>query len=176
MNNVFLTSDTHFGHTNVIRYCNRPFKTIEEMNEALIARWNSRVSVCSTVYHLGDFAMGPRQDLQPFRKALNGKIILIKGNHDRSKLAMLEAGFDEVRNELYVEEKGIKAYLRHHPSERMDAPWKTKADVHFCGHVHNEWQFKERIVNVGVDYWQFMPRTISEILSSYPFEDAPWMI
>jgi calcineurin-like phosphoesterase family protein len=82
---VFFTSDTHFNHANVIKYCVRPFASIEEMNRVMIERWNAVVGPEDTVYHLGDFAMGKPSEWPAFLRQLNGaKKILIRGNHDRS--------------------------------------------------------------------------------------------
>jgi calcineurin-like phosphoesterase family protein len=85
------TSDTHFGHANIIRYSNRPFDSVPEMNEALIANWNARVAWDDTIYHLGDVAMGPwtgdeKEGLDSWDSILtrlNGYKILVIGNHDR---------------------------------------------------------------------------------------------
>lgn len=78
---VFLTSDTHAGHVNVINFCKRPFATVAEMNQAMIDRWNSVVCPDDDVYHLGDFAFGPAV-VREFAAALNGRIHLCLGNHD----------------------------------------------------------------------------------------------
>ena len=80
---LFITADHHFGHFNIIKYCNRPFKTAEEMDEHLIKCWNERVSRNDTVYHLGDFTFNNiYSDIETLRGQLNGTIILIEGNHD----------------------------------------------------------------------------------------------
>lgn len=81
---VFFTSDTHFGHANVIKYCNRPFKSSEEMDEALIENWNSVVSPGDTVYHLGDFGFGRADFLSRILWRLNGNKSLVLGNHDKT--------------------------------------------------------------------------------------------
>src|SRR5260370_31484271 len=92
----FFTSDTHLDHGNVITYCKRPFVSVDEMNEQMIYRWNYRVKSGDTVYHLGDFHMGKRERVAPLRERLNGRIILVRGNHDRSPKVMRECGFDDV--------------------------------------------------------------------------------
>ena len=97
MEKIFFTSDTHFGHANIIKYCARPFASVQEMNRELIARWNAVVGPRDTVYHLGDFAFGKASEAPTFLRKLNGaKKILIRGNHDRNARQMLEVGFDEV--------------------------------------------------------------------------------
>jgi calcineurin-like phosphoesterase family protein len=80
MRNAYFTADTHFNHANIIYFCQRPFASASEMNEALIAKWNARVGEGDLVYHLGDFARG---DWDPILARLNGDIVLIRGGHDR---------------------------------------------------------------------------------------------
>lgn len=75
----FIIADTHFGHKNIIKYCNRPFKTIEEMDETLIKNWNEVVSKEDTVLHLGDVFLCGKEKAKQIMSRLNGKKILIKG-------------------------------------------------------------------------------------------------
>jgi calcineurin-like phosphoesterase family protein len=79
----FFTSDTHFGHANIIKYCDRPFKDVPHMNETLINNWNSVVGEDDTVFHLGDVALGPWEDWDKSLSRLNGHKVLVIGNHDR---------------------------------------------------------------------------------------------
>lgn len=171
----FFTSDTHWGHQNILAYCKRPFANLEEMNEALCDRWNSRVNHGDTVYHLGDFSMGGRQNLA-YRKRLNGKIILVRGNHDYKPEVMLAAGFDEVHSSLTLERDGKKLYLSHipkhlpdptnrwyHPSLLRDPP--TDYDYFLCGHVHEQWKRIGNTINVGVDASNYYPLTLQELLN-----------
>ena len=82
MNTLFI-SDTHFGHTNIIPYCDRPFVSVEQMNRYMIQQWNSVVKKNDTVYHLGDFSLciSP-EEVKDIVSQLNGNIRLVKGNHD----------------------------------------------------------------------------------------------
>lgn len=157
MSNVFFTSDTHFNHKNIIAFCDRPFFSLEEMNEALIANFNRVVGKKDTVYHLGDFAMGQWHLAQPIFDRLNGaKKILIKGNHDQSKKKMLELGFDEVHDSL--EWNGW--LLRHHPM-------RTHKQM-LTGHIHQHWKRIDNVINAGVDVWDFTPRSIEELTQAEP--------
>lgn len=79
----YYISDLHFDHTNVIKFDNRPFNSVEEMNSALIHNWNSVVKKSDIVYVLGDFCFGNTERTNELFNQLNGKIILIRGNHDR---------------------------------------------------------------------------------------------
>jgi calcineurin-like phosphoesterase family protein len=80
---TFFTSDTHFGHARIIELSNRPFKSVQEMNEIIVHNWNALVRPDDTVYHLGDVALGPIEDSLKYISRLNGNITLIVGNHDR---------------------------------------------------------------------------------------------
>ena len=87
MNEIYFTSDTHFDHSNIIKYCSRPFKDVNHMNQLLITRWNETVPENGHVYHLGDFAFhNSVEQLEALRSRLNGKITLILGNHDNFKV------------------------------------------------------------------------------------------
>ena len=171
------TSDDHWNHTNVIKYCGRPFlkedgtPDVELMNETMIERWNSVVDRDDVVYHLGDVAMGPRHLLPPIVERLNGYKVLVKGNHDRSKTAMLEAGFDEVYENICTRIGSIGIYMHHQP-EPADV-WRNDADIMLCGHVHEKWRRKGPMINVGVDQWDFTPRTLEELLAAPEQGDWP---
>lgn len=79
--NTYFTADTHFGHGNIIKYCNRPFANAYEMDDALVKNWNAVVGPEDTVYHLGDFSFGPPESYLP---RLNGHIHFVFGNHDKA--------------------------------------------------------------------------------------------
>jgi len=100
----FFTADTHFNHKNIIEYCKRPFKDIDEMNNELIKRWNETVSEEDTVFHLGDFSF---RGYWTFRNKLNGKIILLRGNHDNNEQSVIK--------EININLGGIDWYLTHIP-------------------------------------------------------------
>jgi len=173
---VFFTSDTHFGHTNIIQYCARPFSDVDHMNEMLIKAWNDRVQPGDIVYHLGDFSMGKKENVN-IRKRLNGKVILVKGNHDRKDEVMKEAGFvDGIHRNLSVQLDGLWLYLAHipihlpDPTERWYPPeliQKPPADYDYflCGHVHTQWKRQGKTINVGVDVSGYKPLTLSELLT-----------
>jgi len=97
---IFFTSDTHFYHKNVIRYSNRPFSSVEEMNEALIEKWNSTVSVKDEVYHLGDVSFSSLGNTLSILDRLNGRKKLILGNHDRtlSKKSDFKSRFEWIKD------------------------------------------------------------------------------
>lgn len=197
MPSTFFTSDTHFGHGNVIRYTDRPWairykgsqeylKPSEilgcsvrdvpverlrsdilvnayEMDRVMIKNWNSVVGPRDFIYHLGDFSFQRKPEAAAILKKLNGKKILVLGNHDRSADTMLQMGFDEVYEDLNIELDGTRLYLHHEPEPKVK--WGGAA-FHLCGHVHEKWRRKGPMINVGVDQWDFTPRTLNEILSA----------
>lgn len=156
MNKVFFTSDTHFNHWNIVGYCNRPFQSVEEMNREMIHRWNSVVGSLDTVYHLGDFGLGHPKSWPDIIRRLHGHKVLIRGNHDYGPSQMKEMGFDGVHEKLTL--NGWT--LQHYPAFGV-------GDEHvLCGHVHNRWLRFWNMINVGVDVWGFIPRTLEEIMKA----------
>ena len=163
----FYTSDHHFNHKNIIKYCNRIFLSVEEMNYFMIQRWNEVVSKDDTVYHLGDFSFSSTvEDIALFVKKLNGKIILIRGNHDRkSRASFLRAGFSEMyKKTAMIKDGRTNVILSHKP---LDV-WEGKGDgfIHLHGHCHgNEIPFIRDRYDVGVDCWNYYPMSLEKIIS-----------
>jgi len=141
MNKVFLIADTHFGHRNIITYCGRPFTDTDHMNEVIIRNWNSVVDADDKVYHLGDVAMG-RPGLRVAAR-LNGRKILIKGNHDNCDLKEYTAIFDDVRAS---HELG-RVILTHFPLHECQ---KARYTNNIHGHLHEK---KVLMPNGQVDPW-----------------------
>lgn len=94
----WIYSDPHYYHNNVIKYCSRPFKDVEEMHEIMIKKHNEYISKHDKVFILGDISFGGKEDTAKIISQLQGSLVLIMGNHDRSKSRtwFLECGFDEV--------------------------------------------------------------------------------
>ena len=93
---TYFTSDLHLGHANVLNFCDRPWDNLDDMHEGLIKRYNSCVRKNDVCYFLGDVGMGNAEQLKSIISRLNGKKILILGNHDRGVVAMYNMGFDAV--------------------------------------------------------------------------------
>lgn len=160
------TSDSHFWHKAIVDYCPRPWRNVERMNEYLIEMWNSRVSKDDTVYHLGDFSFGSIEMACQILARLNGRKVLVLGNHDRTVTAMKRCGFDEVHKHLTLTLDGYSLALRHDPDGFT--PEDLSADFAICGHVHEKWRFKApNIVNVGVDQWDFAPVSLYTIIEAW---------
>lgn len=149
------TADTHFGHSNIIKYCARPFADAGAMTASLVERWNAVVAKEDTVYHLGDFSFYDPARSAEVLSSLNGKKILILGNHDRSAPKMLAMGFSEVHRSLELDGWLLvhRPPVGLYPMERV-----------LCGHVHGAWRRRGNMYNVGVDVHDFYPVTIDEIL------------
>ena len=113
---VWFTSDTHFWHENIIRFCNRPFSSIQEMNEELIRRWNETVPEEGVVFHLGDFAFGGAKEWNEVMFRLNGKIYLILGNHDMKQMKQgFMQRFEHVTQQMTIRVGGQSIILNHNP-------------------------------------------------------------
>jgi len=155
---IYFTSDTHFYHSNIISYCNRPFGTVEEMNKVMIDNWNAIVHADDLVYHLGDLCFGNAEKHHDILQQLAGNIIFILGNHDRRRRILEE--YHPVYKSLTIKENGLNIFLRHKPLPINEA---KEYDLHLCGHVHHSWIRHNNIINVGVDLWEFQPRTLVEL-------------
>ncbi len=131
--NVYFISDTHFGHSKMMKYCGRPFASVEEMDEGLISKWNARVPPTGTVYHLGDFAFRNHED---YLRRLNGRIHLILGNHDHRKtIKRIRHLFASVDKYQKVKIEGQKIMLFHYSIRGCwdSAHWGS---WHLYGHSH----------------------------------------
>lgn len=138
---VFFTSDTHWGHTNILEFCNRPYKNVEEMNHCLIDNWNKKVPADGLVFHLGDFAWGGYPFWKNIRDQLNGKIILIKGNHDEKNLTTTGAQelFEHVAYQMKIRIEGRAIYLNHNPFLCYGGTYRDPKGLVYqaFGHVHS---------------------------------------
>ena len=146
--NVWITSDTHFHHRNIIKYesLHRPFATIDEHDEELIRRWNSVVYPKDVVFHLGDFAFAGKTRIKEYVSRLNGRIHLLLGNHDRDVSNLVEEatslGFDGATDGFIILDG--KFILSHEPIVTNLIP---DGYVNLYGHVHGHLQFADRECN-----------------------------
>lgn len=163
MQNIFFTSDTHYFHTNIIKFSDRPFSSTAEMNETMVNRWNSLVTKKDIVYHLGDFSMGNSKMTNEILYALNGTIRLVRGNHDKAIKGQMLKRFDWVKD--YYEAKGPdgrKIVLCHYAFQ----VWNKShyGSWHLHGHSHGslaKWNVKR--IDVGVDTNKFYPYSMDKI-------------
>ena len=130
---IFVIADTHFGHTNIIKYCDRPFQTVEEMDKTMIKNWNETVSNKDVVLHLGDVGIGSKQYISDIVGRLNGKKILIMGNHDQwSEQAYRDMGFHTVSRFPIIYDG---CYIMSHAPLLLS---ETTPYFNVYGHVHND--------------------------------------
>nr|MBI4156788.1 metallophosphoesterase [Candidatus Woesearchaeota archaeon] len=146
---IFITADHHFHHKNIIEYCKRPFKTVEEMDNIMTEKWNKKVGKDDLVIHLGDFALGNKEKVKETREKLNGTIVLIKGNHDR-----VNEGFIVVRDSIQIG----NLLFSHRPIPKGEV---QKGCINVHGHIHE----KESLsgINVSVEKTDYEPIPLEEL-------------
>jgi len=154
-------SDTHFSHTNIIKYTGRPYANIEEMNRSLIENWNQFVDVDDQVFFLGDFGLGDVEHLHSICSQLKGHKICIRGNHDRNANWMTKIGFAVVLEAAVLKIGRHNAELIHIPT--------TPPPAHFQlhGHVHEKRPCKiiANQLNLCVEVWDYKPVSEKIIIS-----------
>lgn len=163
MPNILFTADTHFGHKNIISHCNRPFKDIDEHDEVLVRNWNAKVSKGDTVYHLGDFALCSTKRARDILASLNGKVTLIRGNHDKAVKGSYVQEFEKVCDYLEITVEEQKICLMHFPIESWNKAHYGSWHLH--GHSHGSLQASpdRKRLDVGVDCWGYIPVCFEEI-------------
>jgi len=195
--NIWLSSDAHFGHANIIKYCKRPFAHVTEMNEAMVALWNETVSEGDLVIYLGDFSLSFKA-VEQYALRLNGEKFLVPGNHDKcfpfceNHLLKWMPQYENFGFQFFgsghlfhVEYKGSKIGLCHFPPKPSAEVLATTTiryleyrpldpfyDLLFHGHIHErekEWKSSKGtpLVNVGVDVHGFRPILLQEYLKRY---------
>ena len=166
--NIFFSSDTHWNHSRIIQYCNRPFSCIGEHDESLIQNWNSVVKKTDQIYHLGDIAFGQPEFLRKnILDRLNGKIYLIKGNHDKAlKKEIFSSKFEWVKDyfelNIQIPEKKRLVLCHYH-----FLTWNKKlfGSWHLYGHSHQTENKQEDLsYDVGVDANEYRPVHIDQLI------------
>lgn len=181
---IYFTADQHFGHKNVIRFDNRPFTTVAEMDQALIERWNAKVKSDDTVYLLGDVSWYDDQKTSEILALLRGKKILVQGNHDRIH-GKVGKCFEEVCFYKELNLPGnIHVVLCHYPIVFFNRHYYGAYMLY--GHVHNsqEWLMTEQhkqdlqqqnilcnMFNVGCMVRGYEPVTLDEIIQQEERKD-----
>jgi calcineurin-like phosphoesterase family protein len=181
---IWFTSDLHFGHANIIKYCKRPYSNVDDMNEALIDNWNSIVQKDDIVYVLGDFAYG--RHFTPDKAArvlqrLSGIKVLIAGNHDEDNLrsSQFRSKFEEIHSlfELKIppkrgERHGTMIVMCHYPMRKWNQ--SHRGSIHLFGHEHGSSPEDKasRSMDVGVDCHNYYPISFEEVLEK--METKTW--
>lgn len=134
---IWLTADSHFSHKNIIAYESRPFLNTEEMDERLIESWNANIKENDLVFHMGDLFFGNKEKQFEIAKRLNGRKILILGNHDKlSNKRYMDLGFNPYKQYIFED-----YLLTHHPQQERPLSvlienTHIKGNVH--GHIHSK--------------------------------------
>lgn len=161
MANIFLISDTHFHHENILKFLGedgkpfRVFKDASHMDEVMVERWNSVVRPCDKVYHLGDVTMH-KQLNGVFLRRLNGHKRLVRGNHDVAPTKQYLQYFDEVYGSRILD----KMILTHIPISE-ESLGRFRGNVH--GHIHQRRLMDPRYVNVSVERIDYTPIPLEEV-------------
>ncbi|MDF1489543.1 metallophosphoesterase family protein [Tessaracoccus caeni] len=207
----YFTSDTHFGHQNIIKFCNRPYTSVDHMNLDLVKRITERLEPDDELWHLGDVALGRLDDTLVHLACIAVDVTLVAGNHDRCHPyngARAEGFVDYYRercglaaliqtNTALTLSNGLKVKVSHFPyadpslpaqedrhgkivSDKF-APWRPIDDGSWllCGHVHDSWRQRGRMINVGIDAWAGRPLSeeeIIDVISAGPqdLDALPW--
>ena len=193
---IWFSADQHFRHNNILRYNQRPFSSVEDMERCLLAYHRKLVHPFDTVYWLGDLAWG---GTIPYNlKSLPGTKYLILGNHDKAAIENYSGvGIKSVQTFMEIDYCGEKILLTHDPVQILylvaqeqgfsikglswDSPLvrmlvEFLPHKIFCGHVHRLFRRYGQIVNIGVDVWGYCPVAIEEALSAYHEPSNVWNI
>lgn len=163
LKNTFAISDNHWGHQNIIKYSNRIFNSVEEMDEIMIQEWNSVIKNTDTVFYLGDFTFyRDKTKIDEILQRLNGNIIFIKGNHDDDELVK-NPRFLKFRDYYELKIDGYKFVMMHYPLLEWNGSYR--GTIHLHGHCHgNLGPITRRRVDVGVDSLGYKPRSLEQII------------
>lgn len=171
---LYFTSDLHFGHAKIIKACNRPFTSVEDMNEQLISNWNDTVDDHDDIYILGDFALRLSiEQLHAFFERLKGHKHLIFGNHDH-EITRHRYYFRDILDSMHslstIRIRGDRRLVMcHYPLMFWCGDYEDRF-IHLYGHIHNNAQDNQwashlrNAYNVGVDVNNYRPISLDEIL------------
>lgn len=174
--NIYFISDPHFGHANIIKYCNRPFNSVEEMNAKLIENWNNRVKPNDIIFILGDIAFGGAGVFEEIVPKLNGQKYLVLGNHDYKNVReRYREWFVDVAPKMFISIDGQPIILNHEPLLCFGGQMNNRT-WHLFGHVHtsknsSQGSDYERVkkmcspsmYDVGADFNNFTPISFEEV-------------
>ena len=182
----YYISDLHFFHSNILKFDNRPFDNLEEMHTTIINNWNNRITNKDTVFVLGDFCWGKEEEWISILNQLNGKKVLIRGNHDLKNMSSsLKKHFCDIKDYKEITDEGRRVIMSHYPIIMYKGAYNK--DIYMLyGHIHNtrensfirKWRkelqetYKNsgdnrgQLYNVGcmMPYIDYTPRTLSEII------------
>lgn len=170
---VWFASDTHFGHANIIRYCDRPYTSLAEMDDALVENWNQVVRPNDIVFHLGDFTLGGQEQANAYFARLNGRISVVPGGHDKGWLSKDEysskPGHPVVilppQATIKLQIPGLSqsqiVVLSHYAMRVWDR--SHYGSWHLYGHSRCNLPQHLKSLEVGVDCWNYFPVSLEEV-------------
>ena len=169
---IYYAADLHFGHGNILHLCNRPFERVEEMDQAMIDTWNSRVRPEDMVYIVGDMFYRNVRPAEEYLAAMKGHKVLVMGNHDLSWLKDGMAGkyFDRISHMENINDNGNQVTLCHYPM--MTWSGEKTGSYMVYGHIHNHTDFEfwplilknDHMLNAGVEINSYCPVTLAELI------------
>lgn len=191
---VWFTSDLHIGHDSVIKFSQRPFKDSQEMSEYIREKWNLKVKPEDQVIVVGDvYFYLDKNQIKDYLSSLNGKKILIRGNHDRKSREMYAIGFDLVCEEMSMTIANERVTISHYPFRinkykylfykirhflfnflKIKGSWSESTKLYnkrpidngqflIHGHTHSKEKIKNKQIHVGMDAWNYEPVSLGEI-------------
>ena len=168
---IFWSSDLHLGHSNIIKYCDRPFRDAEHMNKRLIDEINMRCKPTDTLFHVGDFCCygndrgveGLRTKAEEYASMINPTLIHVLGNHDENN------SVKGCAMAMVCKVSHWKCWVQHVPPWAPNAiPAPEECNAYICGHVHEKWLVErydgKPVVNVGVDVNNYRPVNTAELI------------
>lgn len=170
--NIYTLSDNHWLHTNIIKYCNRPFQSVEEQDEKMLTLWNATIRPQDMVIHLGDiiFTAGSSEKVKEVLSKLNGRKILVNGNHDKKSYNWyMTNGFDFVCDRFSWDFNRKRILFVHNPAH-VSQDELLKYNFVICGHSHNNVPFVTHdgtctFVNVSVEHLDYKPMSLIPLLN-----------
>lgn len=170
----FYTSDLHFGHANVIKFDNRPFGTIEEMDRLLIEYWNGRVTDQDEIYIMGDLIFRSDKPAEWYLRQLKGKKYLVIGNHEKAILNddVARSYFEAIDKMMHITDGKNQIHACHFPIVEWNGYFRGHYHIH--GHIHSRKDYKsfevmkseERALNAGCMINNYMPVTFQELVAN----------
>lgn len=167
MSKKFYTSDFHFFHNNIIRYCNRPFDDVFQMHDTIVERVNEKVAPNDDLFILGDISFYGGDKVINILERMNGKKHFLIGNHDAKNMKNW-SGWQSVNHYLEIKDRGKHIVLCHYPIESWHG--QNHGWIHLHGHRHGvEGRYFGRPsesgvrVDIGVDPWNFYPVELNDL-------------
>lgn len=161
----FYTADPHFGHANILKFCNRPFRDVPEMDARILLNYQNVVCPHDDLWILGDFTFAGIDDsihVSGMLRSIPGRKHLVTGNHDKHWVRNLPE-WASVHDLVEIKDAGHRVTLCHYPM--ITFAGARHGAIQMFGHVHQNWAGSRNSVNVGVDLWDFRPITLEDVKS-----------